>query len=107
MSEKTLNFLINLSLVITVGSFLTFTGNLIQDPVVIEYIKYVFMVGFGFTPLLLMLKIISRLFLSGFKGQSTSFIEGAFTFYRFLLTKEAKKEWADYIEEQKRKSIQS
>ena len=105
MSESTLNFLIKFSLVITIGSFLTFTVDLIQDPVAIKYIKYIFMVGFGVTPLLLMLKIISRLFHSGFKGRPISFIEGMFTIYYFLLTREARKEWADYIDEQKRKLI--
>lgn len=105
MSEKNLNLLIKLSFLITIGSFLIFTMELIQDATTIKYINYVFMVGFGVTPLLLMLKAISRLFLSGFKGQSISFIESMFTIYYFLLTKEARKEWADYIDEQKRKSI--
>lgn len=105
MSENTLNLLIKLSLAITLGSFFTFAAGLIEDPVTIKYIKYIFMVGFGLTPLLLMLKIISYLFLSAIKGRPTSFVEGMFAAYYFFLTTEARKEWADYIDEQKRKPI--
>lgn len=103
MSEKSLNFLIKLFLAIAVVSFFIITGDYMQDESAMEYMKYIFMVSFAVTPLLLMLKIISRLFLSGFKGRPVSFIESMFTIYYFLLTKEARKEWADYIEEQKRK----
>lgn len=68
-------------------------------------ILYIYMFVFGTTPLLLMMKVISRIFLTGLKDQPVSFLENLFTLYYFLLTKEARKEWADYIEEQKRKSI--
>jgi hypothetical protein len=48
--------------------------------------KIIFMAAFGTAPVLLMLKAISRLFLSGFKGQSLSFIERMFSIYYVFLT---------------------
>lgn len=105
MSERSLNLLIKFSMLITIGSFFSFTLGFINDATAIKYIKYVFMVGFCVTPLLLILKIISRLFLSGVKGQSVLFIESIYSAYYFLLTKEARKEWADYISEQKEKAV--
>lgn len=105
MSEKTLNFLIKAFLLIAVGSLLVMSGETMVNSPVMKYVKYIFMIAFGLTPVLLIIKIISRIFLSGFKGRPISFIENMFTLYCFVLTKEARKEWADYIEDQKQKSI--
>ena len=66
------------------------------------YLQTLLMVAFCMAPLLIMIKIISRLFLSGFKGKSVSFIETAFFFYYIFLTVEARAEWRCYIEEQKK-----
>jgi hypothetical protein len=68
-----------------------------------RYLQIVFMAAFGAAPILLMLKAISRLFLTGFKGQSLPFIEQMFSIYYVFLTIEARAEWRSYIEEQKNK----
>lgn len=67
------------------------------------YLQTILMAAFGAAPVLLMLKVISRLFLSGFKGQSLSFIEQMFSIYYIFLTIEARAEWRSYIEELKNK----
>lgn len=100
MSEKTLNFLIKLFLLITTGGFLLIVSDHGE-----LFVKYIFMIAFFITPLLLMLKIISRFFLTGFKGYPVWYIEKMFTLFYFLLTKEARDEWVDYIRKQKQKSI--
>ena len=68
-----------------------------------RYMKILFMIAFGVLPMLVILKVISRLFLDGFKGQRLSFIENMFMLYYIFLTKEAREEWRSYIEEQKKK----
>ena len=68
-----------------------------------RYMKILFMIAFGVLPMLVILKVISRLFLDGFKGQRLSFIEYMFMLYYIFLTKEAREEWRSYIEEQKKK----
>lgn len=105
MSEKTLNFLIKVLLLIGVGALLLLSGESILGPTVAKLSKYVFMIAFGLTPVFLLMKIISRLFLSGLKGRPVCFVENMFSVYYFVLTKEARKEWSDYIDEQKNKSI--
>lgn len=104
MSERSLNFLIKLFLALTICSFTIITGDFIKDVTAMKYVKYIFMAGFRVTPLVIMLKIVSRIFLSGLKGRPVSFIEGMFPIYYLLLTKEARREWSDYIYEQKRKA---
>ena len=105
MSEKTLSSLIKLSLLLTVLSFSSFTWKPIDDIEVIEFSKYSFSFGIIATFLLIMIKLVSMLSLSGFKGQNISFIESMFSVYYIVLTKEARREWLDYIEEQKSKSV--
>lgn len=105
MSEKSLNYLILVFLLITIGGYFVINSNQISNETTRKWIVYIYMFVFGTTPLLLMMKVISRIFLTGLKDQRVSFLENLFTLYYFLLTKEARKEWADYIEEQKRKSI--
>ncbi|MBS1140918.1 MAG: hypothetical protein H6R13_2371 [Proteobacteria bacterium] len=72
-----------------------------------QHMKIVFMAAYGAVPVLLMLKVISRLFLQGFKGQRLSFIENMFMLNYIFLTKEAREEWRSYIEEQKNKETNS
>ncbi len=105
MSEKTLSSLIKLSLLLTVLSFSTFTWKPMDDIEVIEFSKYSFSFGIITTFLLTMSKVISNLSLSVFKGQNISFMESMFSVYYIALTKEARREWLDYIEEQKSKSV--
>lgn len=69
--------------------------------------KIVFMAAYVAVPVLLMLKVISRFFLQGFKGQRLSFIQNMFMLYYIFLTKEARDEWRSYIEEQKNKETKN
>lgn len=103
MTEPTLNNLIRVTLLIAVIGFLSIQTGWLDAVVPMRYMKISFMVAFGALPLLLILKVISRLFLDGFKGQRLSFIENMFMLYYIFLTKEAREEWRSHIEEQKKK----
>lgn len=103
MTERTLNYLIRVALFIAVIGFLSIQTAWLDAVVPVRYMKILFMVAFGALPLLLILKVVSRLFLEGFKGQRLSFIENMFTLYYVFLTKEAREEWRSHIEEQKKK----
>lgn len=105
MSEKFLNILILVFFLLTVGGYFVISGNLIVDKEVMKLFRYIYMIPFGITPLLLIIKIVSRIFLIGLKDRPVSSIENLYAIYYFLLTKEAKKEWVNYIKEQKRNSI--
>ncbi|QKV58554.1 MAG: hypothetical protein HT580_16340 [Dechloromonas sp.] len=52
------------------------------------------------TPLLLICKLVSRIFLEGLKGPISS-MENYYLLYYLLLTKEARTEWVEYIEQRK------
>ena len=103
MTERTLNNLIRVSLLIAVIGFISIQTAWLDAAVPMRHMKILFMVAFGAVPVLLMLKVISRFFLQGFKGQRLSFIENMFMLYYIFLTKEARKEWRSYIDEQKKK----
>lgn len=103
MTEKNLNFSIKLTIAIAVISIFAIESGFVGNEIIIKYMKYIFMTAFGAVPLFIIIKITSALFLSGIKGRSVLFVEGMYSVLRFLLTREAKKEWADYIEEEKRK----
>lgn len=103
MTERTLNNLIRVTLLIAVIGFLSIQTAWFDAMVPMRYMKILFMVAFGALPLLLMLKVVSRLFLEGFKGQRLSFIENMYMIYYIFLTKEAREKWRSYIEEQKKK----
>lgn len=60
-------------------------------------LSWVIAITFGLAPLLLMMKIISRLFLSGVKGQPLPLVEQMLIFLYLFLTVEARQEWRDYI----------
>lgn len=52
---------------------------------------------------MLIMKVVSSIFLIGLKEQPLSFIEQMFIFFYVLLTKEAREEWHNYINDQKNK----
>lgn len=103
MTERTLSNLIRVSLVIALIGFISIQTGWADGFVPMRYMKILFMVAFGAVPTLLILKVISRFFLQGFKGQQLSFIENMFMLYYIFLTKEAREEWRTYMEEQKKK----
>ncbi|MBS1190815.1 MAG: hypothetical protein H6R10_2607 [Rhodocyclaceae bacterium] len=103
MTERTLNNLIRASLLVAVISFVSIQTAWLDGVVQMRYMKILFMAALVAVPMLLMLKVISRIFLEGFKGQRLSFIENMFMLYYIFLTKEAREEWRSYIEEQKKK----
>lgn len=103
MTERTLNSLIRVTLFIAAIGFISIQTAWLDAVVPMRYMKTLFMTAFGFFPILLILKVISRFFLDGFKGQRLSFIESMFSLYYVLLTKEARGQWRSYIEEQKKK----
>lgn len=102
MTERTLSNLIRASLFVAVVGFISIQTSWLDGVIPTRYAKIAFMTAYGVVPVLLMLKLISRLFLSGFKGQKLSFIENMFMLFYVLLTKEAREEWQSYIDEQKR-----
>ena len=101
MSEKTLNRLIFLSALLTIGGFFVITGNLIRNDAALKYFRYLYVLPFAMTPLLLISKLVSRIFLEGLKGQPISSMEYYYVFFYLLLTKEARTEWAGFIEASK------
>lgn len=105
MSEKTLNLFIKIFFMVAVSCFFVMRGGLFSDPAILKFANYLFAIVFGITPVLLLIKIVSRLFLSGFKGRSIYFIENMFSIYYLMLTKEARKEWVDYIGKQKQRHV--
>lgn len=105
MSEKSLNFLIFVCLLIIVIGYFVITRSLISNEVAMKYFGYIYAIPFGLAPLLLISKVVSSIFLVGLKDQPVSFLQKLYIFYYLLLTKEARKEWVNYIEEKKRKSI--
>jgi hypothetical protein len=107
MSEKTLTSLIKLAFLLTVLSFASFTWKPIDNIEIIAFSKSSFSFGIVVTFLLIMSKLLSILSLSVFKGQKLSFVESMFSVYYIILTKEARQKWLDYIEEQRRKSVNS
>ncbi|MCM2289386.1 MAG: hypothetical protein NDI67_10185 [Sulfuritalea sp.] len=103
MTERTLSNLIRASLLMAVIGFISIQTAWLDSVVPTRFMKIVFMAAYGAVPVLLMLKVISRFFLQGFKGQRLSFIQNMFMLYYIFLTKEARDEWRSYIEEQKNK----
>ncbi len=106
MTERTLNNLIRASFLIAVIGFISIQTAWLDGVFPMHYMKMIFMVAFGAAPALLLLKVISRFFLQGFKGQRLSFIENMFMLYYIFLTKEAREEWRSYMEELKKNETQ-
>lgn len=107
MTERTLSNLIRASLLLAVVGFVLIQTAWLDAVVPTRHLKIAFMVVYGTVPVLLMLKVISRLFLQGVKGQHLSFIENTFMFLYVFLTKEARAEWRSYINEQKNRETHS
>jgi len=103
VTEQTVSRLIVASIVTVIACAIAIQAEFLGDAIPKTYLQTLLMVAFCMAPLLIMIKIVSRLFLSGLKGKSVSFIETAFSFYYIFLTVEARAEWSCYIEEQKRK----
>lgn len=107
MTERTLSNLIRASLLMAVIGFISIQTAWLDSVVPTRFMKIVFMAAYGAVPVLLLLKVISRFFLQGFKGQRLSFIQNMFMLYYIFLTKEARDEWRSYIEEQKNKEAKN
>jgi len=103
VTEQTVSRLIVASIVTVIACAIAIQARFLGDAIPKTYLQTLLMVAFCMAPLLIMIKIVSRLFLSGLKGKSVSFIETAFFFYYIFLTVEARAEWRCYIEEQNRK----
>lgn len=101
MREKTLSRLIVLAILLGVVSYILGHSELLSDTDLKIQFRYVFMWAFGVTPLLIMVKIVSRLSLEVLKGTRLSTLEGMFMVYYLFLSKEAREAWRSYIEEQK------
>jgi hypothetical protein len=102
MTERTLSRLLLASTLIVIVGFVVMEF-VFPDVAMPGYIKYGYAVVFGAAPILLMMKIISRIFLIGLQGQPLSSIEQMFIILYVLLTKEAREEWRSYINNQKDK----
>ena len=102
MTEQTVSRLIVASIVTVIACAIAIQTRILGEAIPKTYLQTLLMFPFCMAPLLIMIKIISRIFLSGFKGKSVSFIETAFFFYYIFLTVEARAEWRCYIEEQKK-----
>ncbi|KAB2920674.1 MAG: hypothetical protein F9K30_15985 [Dechloromonas sp.] len=101
-----MNRLILAAFALALTGFISIRTAWLDDLVSMHHMNILFMAGFAAFPVLLMLKVISRFFLLGFKGQRLSFIENMFMLYRIFLTKEAREEWRSYMEELKREEPQ-
>jgi len=96
MKEKTLSKLTLIAFFIGLASYLaTFHSPL--DEEVRRVSSYVFATMFGLVPLLLMMRAVSSLFLSGMEGTSVEHLEVTYTFIYFALTKEAREKWRNKI----------
>ena len=103
MREKTLSRFIGLAILLGVVSYILGHSDLLSDADLKIQFRYVFMWALGVTPLLIMVKIVSRLSLEALKGTRLSTLEGMFMLYYLFLSKEAREAWRAYIEEQKAK----
>ncbi|TVO58586.1 hypothetical protein [Denitromonas halophila] len=97
MTERTLSRLILAAVVIFVLSLSVSRTAMFASHASSVNLSWVIAITFALAPLLLMLKIISRLFLSGVKGQPLPLVEQMFIVCYLFLTMEARKEWRDYI----------
>lgn len=102
MTERTLSNLLRAStLIVIIGFFLM--QIVFPEVAMPGYIRYGYALAFGAAPILLIMKVVSRIFLIALKGQPLSFIEQTFVFLYVLLTKEAREEWRSYINGQRNK----
>lgn len=102
MTERTLSALLRVTTLIVIIGF-SLMQIVFPEVAMPGYIRYGYALAFGAAPILLMMKVVSRIFLIGLKGQPLSFIEQTFIFLYVLLTKEAREEWRSYINDQRNK----
>jgi len=101
MKDRTLSFLILFFCLLGIISYLFMGESIGLESDRRRVVSYIFAVSFGAVPLLIIQKIVSRLFLSGLSRVRLSTLEGLFVFYYPFLTKEAREEWRACIEEKK------
>ena len=63
--------------------------------------RYIFMASFGLFPLLLMIRVMSALALSGLSHLPVQTLASMYVFFYLVLTKEARLEWTEKISELK------
>jgi len=102
MTERTLSGLLRASIFIVIVGFvlmqLVFSGVVMP-----KYIRYAYAFVFGITPILLMMKVFSRMSLPALKDQPLSSLEQMFMVFYAFLTKEAREDWRSHIKQQKNK----
>ena len=100
MTDRTLSILlISTTLVAILGYFLMPAAPHIAE--VPKFVRTGYMFVFAAVPILLMMKLVSKLFPLGFRGESLLLNETMFSICHLLLTREAREEWRGYINEQK------
>lgn len=102
MRERTLSLLIMFSFVLGVACYVIGHGDFVADLEIKSAARYMVMLSFAVTPILMMSKIFSRLSLHIFCDMQTSTLEGIFSIYYFFLTKEAREEWRTFIDERRK-----
>lgn len=100
MTDRTLSLLlVSATLIVFLGFFLFPSGP--QFAEVPKFIRVGYVFFFGAAPLLLMMKLISKLFPSAFKQESLSLNEMMFGICYVFLSSEARSEWRGYINEKR------
>ena len=100
ITERTLSSLLLATTLIVISGFVLMKI-VFPEVAMPGYIRYGYALAFGTAPILLIMKVVSRVFLIALKGQPLSSIEQTFLFLYVLLTKEAREEWRSYINEQR------
>ncbi|MCK6405245.1 MAG: hypothetical protein L6Q60_04410 [Rhodocyclaceae bacterium] len=102
MTNKTLSTLLVLTALIAfLGYFLMPAGPRFAE--VPQFVRTGYMFFFGALPVLLLMKLISKIFPQGFQHETVSLNETMFGIFFVFLTKEAREEWRGYIREQKKR----
>ena len=103
MSNKELSTLLKIAALATILCFSIFTFELTDSPKLIEMSSYAFMIGLAAMVLLFFRKLLSAIALGSLKGQPVTLLEGIFPIFYLMLSKEARQEWTEHIEQLKRK----
>lgn len=101
MREKTLSFLIVFLFAIGVVCYFVGHGDFVNDLEVRLFARYMVMISFAATPILIISKIFSCLSLYVFFDMRLSTLEGVFSMCYFFLTKEARDKWRALIDEKR------
>ncbi len=103
MKDKTQTFLLKATIIIGLMTYLVLYGEQIKQFIPEKILVIIFAFCIALAPILLILRIISKVFIAGFRGQPVEFIEKMYAIYYVFLTKEARIQWKEYIESEKRK----